>query len=63
MSGRLDRSHSPRSRSLLLVLGIFGAAGLAVSLAFHKTIGAMLSGSCLVVIMSAGAVLMWRRKI
>jgi hypothetical protein len=63
MSVRLDRSPSPRSRSLLLVLGIFGAAGLAVSLAFHDTIGTTVASTYLVVIVSAGTVLMWRRKI
>jgi hypothetical protein len=63
MSGRRDRSTSPRSRSLLVVLGIFGAAGLAASLAFHNTIGTTLASTYLVVIVSAGSVLMWRRKI
>lgn len=63
MSGRRDRSPSPRSRSLVLVLGIFGAAGLAVSLAFHNTIGTTLASLYLVGIVLAGAVLMWRRKI
>jgi hypothetical protein len=63
MSGRLGGSPSPRSRSLLLLLGIFGAAGLAVTLAFHNTIGTTLASTYLVVIVSAGAVLMWRRKI
>ncbi|HEY5454292.1 MAG TPA: hypothetical protein VIJ96_02385 [Acidothermaceae bacterium] len=63
MSGRRDRSSSSRSRSLLVVLGIFGASALAASLAFHNTIGTALASTYLVVIVSAGSVLMWRRRI
>jgi hypothetical protein len=60
---RRRRDASDRLRSLLVLAGIFGATGLACSLAVHNMHGAWGCGIYLAVIAVVGPVLIWRDKL